>query len=190
MPDTVVEPMQAAIQATLTAIQNRARLYRNLVVLVTAVLIGSIVVAVVFRSLIPLIGFSLLVPLAGAYFILDNRCTRLWSKQVLEMWVAGKLDLTAFSGAVSAHPYVPRGTLEGMLGLLPEPHARRTMEDRAVYISQQQAFARRYEVRTLVASAGLFSTLLFLAAAVRFRSGLPLIGAAVSAGAWMCSTRM
>jgi len=186
--------MQAAIQATLAAIQNRARLYRNLVVSVTAVLIGSVVVAVVFRSLIPLIGFSLLVPLAGAYFVLDNRCTRLWSKQVLEMWAEGKLNLTAFSGAISAHPYVPRGTLEGMLGLLllggeTGRLASLKAEDRTALCRRVDDTAGRHQRRIVLATAGLMSMLVFLIAAIILRSVSLYFFLAVSLALWFIAKR-
>jgi hypothetical protein len=183
-----VEPMQAAIQATLTTIRNRARFYRNLVVCVSAVLIVSLILAAVFRSVIPLMGLSLLVPLAGTYFVLDNRLTRLWSKQILELWAEGKLNLTAFSSVISAHPYVPPATLEGMLGVLPDCSANNA--DKKASIAGVQELLRSHERRTVFASAGLFLTVLLLSASIVFRSGLLLASFVASALIWATLKRM
>jgi len=186
MPESVLEPIQAAIQATLTAIQNRARLYRNLVVSVTVVVIGSVILAVIFRSVIPLLGLLLLVPLAGTYFVLDTRCTRLWSKHILGMWVEGELNLTAFSGAISAHQYVPRGTLEGMLGWLPKNEGRIGIahENKLEIASRLEAAARRQQVLTSIAAAGLVAGPMLLIMSIISGSRLLFLLSLASAAMW------
>jgi hypothetical protein len=187
-----VEPMQAAIQATLTTIRNRARLYRNLVVCVSVVVIGSAVVAAIFRSVIPLIAFSMLVPLVGLYFVLDNRSTRLWGKHLLELWSEGKVDLGAFSAAMGAYPFVPRGTLEGMLSALPIESAEKrpssvSEERRKALLEQFGLQTRRQERRTVLATLGLLGMLVCLGSSILLRSGVLLACFVASFALWLGS---
>ncbi len=185
--------MQAAIQATLTTIRNRARLYRNLVICVSVVVIGSPVAAAVFRSAFPLIVLSLLVPLVGTYFVLDSRYTGRWSKQVLELWSEGKLDPGVFSSTMRAHPYVPQGTLEGMLSALPvgygEKRPARVSEERRRVLEQFQLLARRQERRTVLATLGFLCMLVCLGFSIQLRSAVLLACSVASFGLWLGSRR-
>src|SRR5260370_31655590 len=86
-----------AIDITLRATEERARLYRNLVVAVSAVS----VLAVFFRHWLALAGLIILVPLTGAYLVLDSRLLRLWRAGIVEMLRLRGLDVTAFSKTIS-----------------------------------------------------------------------------------------
>jgi hypothetical protein len=194
MPDSNprphTDPMQAAIQATLTAIQNRARLYRNLVIGVSLVVLACAILALVFHSAIPLLGVSLLVPVVGAYFVLDSRQTRQWSSRILQRWSEGKLNLAAFSVAMTAHPYAPRGTLEGMLSLLRVAGEERlgSNQERKALLEWLELQALRHERRTALATVGLLSMLVCLGASIRLQSGI-LLGCSIGSlllwfGSW------
>jgi hypothetical protein len=112
-------PMNEALNATIVAIEARVRLYRSTVMLVAAILVLSGLAAAVFRSWGPLSAVILIAPVSGAFCAFDNRRVRNWRRQILELHAAHDLDLTGFAKAISAHPMVPRRTIEGMLASLP-----------------------------------------------------------------------
>ena len=61
-----------AIDITVRTIEGRARLYRNLVVAVSAVSVLSILLAVLFRQWLALTGLVLLVPSVSVSFLISE----------------------------------------------------------------------------------------------------------------------
>jgi hypothetical protein len=108
-----------AIEVTLRTIEERAMLYRNLVVAVSAVSVLSILFAIFFRQSLALAGLIILVPLTGAYLILDSRLLRLWRAGIVEMVRLRGLDVTAFSKTISGFRHLPPNSLNAMISTLP-----------------------------------------------------------------------
>jgi hypothetical protein len=184
------DPMRQAIETTHVAIQDRAKLYRKLVVCVSFLLLASIISAIVVRRAIPLAGIVLLVPLAGTYFVLDGRLTRRWMREVLELWARRELDLEAFATAIRAHPWLPQRTVEGLLaGLSWGSHETRPAslsgDDRKAVIARLEREASGHEWRTVLATAALLSALLCLGAAALLRSGWLLGWSFLSIVVWI-----
>ena len=110
---------QTAINLTTLTIDRRANNYRNLVVAVVLVSLGSIGWAIFAPSLSALSGFFLLLPVCGLYLFIDGKLLNDWRSRLLEGWVRGEIDFQAFCQAVDAIPTLPKSTLQGMIATLP-----------------------------------------------------------------------
>ena len=170
--------MQEAIQATLAAIERRARLYRRTVMAVVAIALASPAAALILRSWHPLAGWILLVPVVGGFFLLDGRILRRWRRVVQHRLTEGRLDLSLFSATISRHPLIPRSTLAGMLDLL-EPG--RALTDRG---------ARRLELRILFASGSLTLALSAVFLLFWYPSTALAVAAAAAVLLWIVSLRV
>jgi hypothetical protein len=115
-----VSAYRVAIDQTTRAIDRRAKYYRNLIVTVVSICVGSLGWSIATRSLSPLSGFLLLFPVCGLYFFIDAKLLHDWRSKLLEGWIRGELDFRAFRQAVGANPSLPKDTLQGMLATLPE----------------------------------------------------------------------
>jgi hypothetical protein len=110
---------QVAIEATIRAIEQRARYFRNQIVLVVAVSLAPVTWALLAHSTRPLAGAMLLIPVLGAFVFADHRVVDEWRSGLLAQWAASDLDFAALRSAIRAHPAFPRETTEGMLATLP-----------------------------------------------------------------------
>jgi hypothetical protein len=110
---------RVAIDRTTGTIDRRAKYFRNLIVAVVVVSLGSLGWTAVSRTISPLAGLLLLVPLCGLFFFLDARLLDDWRSYLLEAWVRKDIDFRAFRDAVNAVPKIPKGTLGSMLATLP-----------------------------------------------------------------------
>jgi hypothetical protein len=108
-----------AIDNTVHAIEDRARLYRNLVVSVSAVSVLSILFAVLFRQWIAFTGLVLLVPMTGGFLFFDSRFVRQWRAGIVEMERLRSLDSATFLKTISGFRYLPPNALKAMLSTLP-----------------------------------------------------------------------
>lgn len=108
-----------AIDRTTGTIDRRAKYFRNLIVVVVLVSLGSISWAIFARSILPLSSFLLLFPACGLFFFLDGMLLIEWRSLLLEGWARGELDFSAFLPAVGAIPTLPKNTLQSMLATLP-----------------------------------------------------------------------
>ena len=111
---------KTAMDLTTQTINRRAKYFRNLIVTVVLVSLGSICWAVLARAIAPLSGLLLLFPICGSYFFIDGSLLNNWRSQLLAIWTKGEIDFLAFRSAAGAIPNLPRDTLQGMLATLPE----------------------------------------------------------------------
>ena len=114
-----MSPYRIAIDQTTKAIDDRARSYRNLIVTVSALIVGSIGWAAVTRTFSPLIGLVLLFPICGFFFVLDGKLLNGWRSRLFEAWIKKDIDFRAFCDAVNVIPKLPKATVEAMLSTLP-----------------------------------------------------------------------
>jgi hypothetical protein len=121
MPSEHRSVYQTALAATAKTIRKRAWWYRNLVVSVAVVLVGSTLTALVLRSAQPLLACVAIVPLFAVFLLVDARLVIGWQAQMLDLWVNEQLELTSLRDALVAMPAIPPRTLNGMLALLPIP---------------------------------------------------------------------
>jgi hypothetical protein len=164
-----------ALRTTLSALEGRARLYRNVVVVVSLVAVGSIVFAAVLRRWDALLGLLLLAPLSGMWMYLDTRRVRCWQAAILEMWRARGLSLTHFNQTIGSFRYVPGASLDGMLATLPRKTGdfdpeRASGAEKEMVTAGLEAVARRHERATSFASAAFLMAAILLGAAVELRS--------------------
>jgi hypothetical protein len=108
-----------AIDITVRAIEDRARLYRNLVVAVSTVSMLSILWAVLFRQWLALAALVLLVPLTGAFLFFDSRLVRRWRAGIIEMTGSRGLDSATFLKTISGFRHLPPSALKAMLVTIP-----------------------------------------------------------------------
>src|SRR5580704_4090640 len=101
-----------AIDITIRTIEDRARLYRNLVVAVSAVSVLSIILSVLFRQWLALTGLVLLVPLTGGFLFFDSRLVRRWRGGIVEMMVLRGLDSVTFRNTISGFRHLPANALK------------------------------------------------------------------------------
>jgi hypothetical protein len=114
-----VSAYRLAIVQTITTIDTRARYFRNLVVAIVVLTLGSMVWAVVTWTFSPLAGLLLLLPAGGLFFFLDAKLLNDWRSRLLDAWVMKDIEFRAFCDAVSAIPTLPKETLQSMLATLP-----------------------------------------------------------------------
>lgn len=186
-PDAAL--MATAINLTLRAIEERASLYKGLIVLVSVTSVLALILAALLRSWIPLLGFGLLVPLASGYLLLDGRHVNRWRMNILELWCQRGLNLALFAKSISAYPSVPPRTLDGMLSAIPKDSADQKLDALSETKKQQivgtnSAAARKQELRILLAVGALTVAVALAAAAAWFRSGRVLVCAVLVAAMW------
>jgi len=108
-----------AINQTTETIDGRAKHFRNLIITVTFVGLGSILWAGIAWSWLPLAGIFLLVPFCGLYLFIDEKLLNRWQHELFAHWEMGELDFRALYNAVTAISTLPKNTVESMLETLP-----------------------------------------------------------------------
>ena len=164
-----------AINATLRALEDRGRFYRNLIVAVVLDSGASVLLAVVFLRWTPLFGFFLLIPLVGGFLILDSRRVRRWRSEILQMCRAEALDVSLFQKTISGFRHLPTRTLLSMLATLEQPTGDRTNVPGEEKADDFETAGRRHEQKILAATVLLTLALAALASAAFYHSGTLLI---------------
>lgn len=108
-----------ALERTTKTIDTRAKYYRNLIVAVIVLTLGSLGWAAATRTLAPLAGLLLVFPICGFFFFLDERLLANWRSGLIRAWIKKDLDFNGFHQAVDSIPKLPKATLRGMLATLP-----------------------------------------------------------------------
>ena len=114
-----LSPYRIAIDQTTQTINRRAKHYRNLIVAVTFVGLGSILWALIGWSWMPFVGTFLLIPFCGLYIYIDGKLLNKWRHELFAGWEKGDIDLQALYEAVTAISTLPENTVESMLETLP-----------------------------------------------------------------------
>ena len=167
--------MLRAIHATLRALEDRSRFYRNLIVAVVLVSVASLLLAVIFLRWTPLCGLILIVPLVGGFLILDGRRVRRWRSEILQMCRAEAHDYSLFQKTMAGFGHLPAGTVRSMLATLPEQVDSRTNALEGRKADDFEAATRRDEQKVLAATLLLTLALLAVAGAAFYRSGTLLL---------------
>jgi hypothetical protein len=167
-----------AIDITVRAIENRVRLYRNLVVAVSAVSVLSILLSVLFRHLLALSGLVLLVPLTGGFLFFDSRLVRRWKAGIVEMLRLRGLDRATFLKTISGFRHLPPNALKAMLSTIPsggeESRQKTPRLQQAIVGANFDALERKNELKILCAT-GLLTGALFCLIAGEFYSSVALL---------------
>jgi hypothetical protein len=115
--------MGAAVELTLRAIERRARLYRNTVVAVSALLICSPMAAVALRTWWPLLAVTLIPATVIIFFVLDAREVDEWCSRMRAIQATSTWTLTDFERAARSWRHLPQATLAGMIHTLKRGNA-------------------------------------------------------------------
>jgi hypothetical protein len=163
-----------AIDITVRAIEDRARLYRNLVVAVSSVSVLSILLAVLFRHWIALTGFALLVPLTGGFLFFDCRLVRRWRAGIVEMARLRSLDVATFLKTISGFRHLPPNALKAMLSTIPasreESRQKTPQLEQANVGANFDALERKNELKILRSTGLLTGALVCLIAGAYYGS--------------------
>jgi energy-converting hydrogenase Eha subunit C len=119
LPQPAVSAYRVAIEQTTGAINRRAKYFRNLIVSVAMVSLGSIICAAGTQTFWPLIALLLLFPACTLFFLLDAILMNDWRSRLLESWTRKQLDFEGLRLAVATIPSLPKNTVQGMLATLP-----------------------------------------------------------------------
>jgi len=110
-----------AINLTLTTIDRRIKLYRGLVVVVSAVLFGVPLTTVYFHTWMLLLGLGA-VPLAViCYAFIDKHLVNGWADRMKTLTREKQLDLNQFTNTISSFRHLPAATVQTMLALISPP---------------------------------------------------------------------
>jgi hypothetical protein len=169
----------AAIDITVRAIEDRARLYRNLVMAVSAVSLGSILLAVLFRQWLALTGLVLLVPLTGGFLFFDSRLVRRWRAGIVEMMGLRGLDSATFLKTISGFHHLPPNALKAMLETIPPGRGEDRQEsphlEQSIVGASFDALERKNELKILRSTGLLTLALVCLIAGAYYGSIAPLV---------------
>jgi hypothetical protein len=173
-----------AINLTLRAFEDRARLYRNVVVAVSLVSVASLLTALVWWRAWPLAGLILAVPIAGVFLFLDDCRVLRWQGEILRLCQTRGLDTTQFVDTISQFKHLPRNSLQGMLLALSTAKAVSPTSGRreAPRDATSATRERNRDWKILAATAALTLALSGVAAAPYWRSLWPLLLAGAFAG--------
>ena len=167
-----------AIDLTVRAIEGRARLYRDLVVAVSAVSMLSILLSILFHRWLLLTGLVLLAPLTGGFLFFDSRLVRRWRAGIVEMASLRSLDRTTFQKTISGFRQLPPNTLKSMLSTLPargqESGHETPRAEEVIAGADFDALERKNELKILRSTGLLTGALVCLIAGGFYRS-LPLL---------------
>ena len=172
-PDTPV--LLRAINATLRALEDRGRFFRNLIVAVVMVAGTSVLLAVIFLRWMPLFGFILAIPLVGGFLILDNRRVRCWRSEILQMFRTEAFDYSLFKKTMAGFRHLPAGTVRSMLAMLPEQVDGKENAPEGRKEDEFEAATRRHEQKILATTLLLTLALSAMASAIFYRSGILLL---------------
>ena len=171
-----------AIDITVRTIEGRVRLYRNLVVAVSAVSVPSILLAVLFRQWLALTGLVLLVPLTGGFLFFDSRLVRRWRAGIVEMARLRSLDRAKFLKTISGFRHLPPNTLKSMLSTIPpsgeESRQETPQQEQAIAGANFDALERNNEMKILCSTAFLTGALVCLIAGAFYGSVALLVSGA------------
>jgi hypothetical protein len=173
--------MKEAVEITRRTLEARARLYRNVVVAVVALLALVAGASLLLWSPRPLAGLALLVPICGGFLLRDGSLVQSWQRAMFEGWQTDRFRLADLKGLLRAHRYIPPGSLTGMLTLLPDEDVQ--VGERGPHAEAAIREARLQQRRTL-AGAVTGTLLVGLPAGMSVVAMVPLVlvlGGAVTA---------
>ena len=130
---------RVAIDQTTKTIDRRARYFRNLIVTVVVLSLGSIGWSLVTWTILPFSGFLLLVPSCGFFFVFDHKVLKDWRSHLVDSWVDKRIDFGSLCSAVSDISTLPKDTVQGMLATLPS--ARDLVVEQGVSSTTREAVA-------------------------------------------------
>jgi hypothetical protein len=149
-----------AIGTTLRTIEDRVRLFRNLVVAVSMVSLFSIILPLFIRQWLALSGLTIIVPLTGGFLLLDSHMVLQWRAGILDMARLRGLDLAMFAKAISGFRQLPPDSLKAMLATLPVAsdvtRQRRPLGELGV-VGDEFKFLERKNTWRVLFSTGLFT---------------------------------
>jgi hypothetical protein len=114
----VSSPYAEAIELIRTTIVARARLYKHLVMLVSALIVGATGTALAWHSARPLLLLCVLPCVVVSHAALDLALVHRWHRQAHARWAAGSIELPLLINTVQQVPGLPEGTVHGMLETL------------------------------------------------------------------------
>jgi hypothetical protein len=101
-------------------ISERANTYRNIVIVISIFIIGSITTSLYQWSSIPLMTLFLFFPIYSIFLFLDYRQVKIWKEKILQAWGNKTLEINLVKEIIKAVPHLPDKTINSMLDTLPD----------------------------------------------------------------------
>lgn len=175
-----------AIDATLRTIERRTQLYRNLIITVSIVSLGSLISAGIMRNTMLLFGLFLNLLLCGWYLMRDSRQVRYWQQRILQLCQRDDFEIATWGKRLLGFRHVPPQSLKAMLATLPQG-----FRDPRLSVDEKQALAlnlnragRRQEWKTGASTLFLFITLVSLTLGIVYAALPFLLTATLTALLW------
>jgi hypothetical protein len=135
-----------AINLTKNTIQKRARSYRNMVVVLSLLLLLAIIASLWFWSLIPLAYLLFFWPVYSLFLLSDQLKIYTWKKAILSAWQVQQIELGIAHTTIKSLPYIPAPTIDTLFATLPDqgkakklaPEARETVLQHQQYLHKLQ----------------------------------------------------
>ena len=173
--------LKEAIEITLRILEGRARLYRNLIIVVSVLFLSSILATIFSGLWILLTGLVLIVPFCGCFIALDSRKVSRWQIELLNMWQKQNLELDLFSKVITNFQKVPPQSLKTMLSGLPKTEVLHQVppKDRTKWIHQIHHLGRRQERKIWLSTALVSLGFIGLATGATLQAPLLLLSAGI-----------
>lgn len=173
---TAANPYAGSIDDTRQTLIDRSRAYRSLVMVVACWILVVGAAAIARPALLVLA--ALLPCFVSVYAAHDLRTVDRWRSRVLVHWREGGVRLPLFASTLRQVPFLPKGTIEGMLECLPDWPEALEPPLRARLVQAQAALGRLAVQRLALRAMAWTCAALAL---VGWRTGLLLLALAATA---------
>lgn len=128
-----------AIDLSKDIIQKRARDYRNMVVVLSLLLLVVIITCLWSWSFIPLAYLILFWPAYSLFLLGDQFKIYAWKEKLLSAWSGQQIELSIAQTTIKSLPYIPEKTIDTLFAALPtdEAEAQLKTEERKIYLQHQ-----------------------------------------------------
>jgi len=80
----------------------------------------GLIITIANGAIVHLGMLALLLPVIGVFFYRDSKISQTWRSDILNSWSLGNIELEIFKSTLTQLPYLPEGTVKGMLSTLPD----------------------------------------------------------------------
>lgn len=141
-------------------ISKRANIYKNIVIVISVFIVGSIITSLYQWSSIPLIALLFFFPIYSLFLFLDYRQVQIWKEKILQAWENKALDISIVREIVNAVPHFPDATISSMLKTLPDSEIADVLSEKErekIFNKQQQL----HKLQLFFYSGGIIRSIIF-----------------------------
>ena len=166
-----------AIELTKKTLQKRALYYRNLVIIVSLLLVITPISALISLSWQPLIAW-LFIPLSYTLFLYtEQKKLADWQLTILTYWQEEQLKLHFLAQSLLHLPIFPENTIQSMVALLPQPKESDTLpsESRQAIVCLQKTINHCHRIRNSMLILSMIIIIFSFLLSIILNSFFPLL---------------